>query len=308
MGSMPVVDGSKIPAPAVGFATERLKATSEVAQLSDIGAFRTVCDFSHMNFDDSIVFPGSTGTSHLHAYFGNTGSNGTSTPQSLRTSGNTTCRGGTANRSSYWVPAMIDTRNGAPVAPREMIIYYKAGYSQIRSADIKPLPTGLRMIAGNSKANVAPDRQSWEQKNFECDSTGVKSDAVPSCGANTDLVMKIIFPQCWDGVNLDSPDHRSHMSDRVGAGGGACPPSHPVALPEIQFFVRYPTGPQAGTTAFWRLSSDNYPATSSNAGYSIHADWFNGWDQDIMNTWVRNCINTNRDCKAHLLGDGREMY
>jgi hypothetical protein len=309
---MPVVDASKIPAPAAGYATERVQATSEVAPNStdNVGAFRVVCMFSHMNFDDAIVFPGGTGTTHLHSYFGNTGSNGNSTALSLRTTGNSTCDGGTVNRSSYWVPTMIDSRTGVPVAPRSIVVYYKTGYSGIKSADIKPLPEGLRMIAGNSKATgpAGPiPRPSWDQgpRNYQCDDSGVYGETIPVCGANTDLVMMIPFPQCWDGVNLDSPDHKSHMAY---PSGGACPASHPVPLPEVGFNVRFSTGPAAGATAFWRLSSDNYPYTGSNAGYSIHGDWFNGWKPDVMNTWVRNCINANKDCHAHLLGNGQMIY
>src|ERR671936_92709 len=53
--------------------------------------FAVVCDFSHMNHDDMIVFPGMPGLSHMHTYFGNTTTNASSTPASLRASGSTTC-------------------------------------------------------------------------------------------------------------------------------------------------------------------------------------------------------------------------
>jgi hypothetical protein len=36
------------------------------------GAFAPACAFSHMAFDDPIVFPGQSGRSHLHTFFGNT--------------------------------------------------------------------------------------------------------------------------------------------------------------------------------------------------------------------------------------------
>jgi hypothetical protein len=35
---------------------------------------------------------------------------------------------------------------------------------------------------------------------------------------------------CWDGKNLDSPDHQSHMYNTVNdafANSGECPASHP---------------------------------------------------------------------------------
>lgn len=43
---------------------------------------------------------------------------------------------------------------------------------------------------------------------------------------------QIVFPSCWDGVNLDSEDHKSHMSYPVGGApdSGDCPSSHPVKV------------------------------------------------------------------------------
>jgi len=49
----------------------------------------------------------------------------------------------------------------------------------------------------------------------------------------------IIFPSCWDGVNLDSPDHQSHVayapgSERLGGlAGDQCPSTHPVRIPQV---------------------------------------------------------------------------
>ena len=52
-------------------------------------------------------------------------------------------------------------------------------------------------------------------------------------------------------------------------------------------------------------SSDN---TALPPGYSIHADWFDGWNPDIRNTWIENCDRVSVDCHAYLLGDGRMLY
>jgi len=48
--------------------------------------------------------------------------------------------------------------------------------------------------------------------------------------------------------------------------------------------------------------------TRVGGGYSAHADWFEGWRDDVKESFVRNCVNASRDCHAHLTGDGREMY
>ena len=105
-----------------------MKTTREQPAASDIGSFRTVCDYSHMSQDDPIVYPGQAGRSHLHTFFGNTSVAAGTTAAKLRTEGNSTCRGGTINRSAYWVPSMIDTADGTPLAPSSAMFYYKQGY------------------------------------------------------------------------------------------------------------------------------------------------------------------------------------
>lgn len=301
----PAVDRSAIPAGDPGTLQVLAKPTAESNGQSDgNGSFRTVCMFSHMNFDDPIVYPGQPGRSHLHAYFGNTSANANSTQKSIETTGNSTCRGGILNRSAYWVPSVIDTRTGRPVAPIENLIYYKTGYAGVPAGLVQVPPAGLRMIAGDMTASA---RQvvgmGWWCSNVSYPTT----DSIPAtCTAGNDLVMMVYFPQCWDGVNLDSPNHKSHMAYPTGNTANGCPASHPVPLPEITYSVHFPVQ-QTGETAYWRLSSDMY-STSLPGGFSIHGDWMNGWQPEAIRTFVRNCNNPPADCHAHLLGDGREMY
>src|SRR5690349_3007617 len=55
---MPAINGSTLAAPAAGAAGVQIKATTDFGVPSDIGAFRTMCNLSHMAFDDPIVYPG----------------------------------------------------------------------------------------------------------------------------------------------------------------------------------------------------------------------------------------------------------
>jgi hypothetical protein len=291
---------------SAGSAVPRVQATSEVAQRAGdgIGAFRTVCEPVSMAYDDPIVFPGQPGRSHLHTFFGNTAVNGNSTATSVRTTGSSSCRGGTLNRSSYWVPSMVDTRTNLAVMPVGSNFYYKTGYEGVRPADIRPFPAGLRMIAGDAK-NDRPAAQyvpaPWR---YHCHLANNNfGSSIPNCAVGDDMVQEIEFPQCWDGVNLDSPDHKSHMAYANPSLPG-CPSSHPVPLPKISFSIHYRVT-TANQATFWRLSSDTY---SGPAGYSSHGDWWNGWDQGTMETFVRTCNNQALDCKSHLLGDGRAIY
>jgi hypothetical protein len=292
----PYIDVTAIPMGDPGSSTVDLGTTSEKPASSDgTGAFRTNCDYSHMLYDDPIVFPGKPGAAHLHAFFGNTDVDAYSTQDSIKNSGKSTCRGGIANRSAYWVPALIDGA-GKPVKPLSIDVYYKSGYNGIAPAAVKPFPSGLRMIAGSAKSSAAQERAYWG-----CHQNYIGHPGnIPQCKTGDKLVMVVEFPQCWDGKNLDSADHASHMSHTVS---GKCPSTHPVPIPAITFNVLYPVSDVKG----WRLSSDMYDKALPG-GYSAHADWFEGWDPKVSEAFVKNCVNPAVDCHSHLLGDGRSIF
>ncbi len=273
-----------------------------------VGAWRTNCGFSHMNFDDAIVYPGQQGVAHLHTYFGNTGSNYTSTASSLVSSGNSTCTGGILNRTSYWVPAMIDTRDSRPLTPLPLAAYYKVGYTGPGNQAIQSFPQGLRMIAGNSRATTPQDTT---VVHFQCHWNGghgpISATIPGDCPAGSALYTNIEFPQCWNGINLDSADHKSHMSYPVN---GQCPTTHPIAIPHITYNVVYPVSAD-GDTAHWRLSSD---MNGVPPGTTNHGDWFAAWRGDpsvsndyIPQVFVENVLNLGLDGGTSMLGDGREL-
>ncbi|MFL6664645.1 MAG: DUF1996 domain-containing protein [Rhizobacter sp.] len=310
-GHGPMIDRARLAEPAAGAPNERIRAAAAAAEPSDIGAFRTICAYSHMAFDDPIVYPGEPGKSHLHVFFGNTGTNAYSTATSLAKSGNSTCLGGIANRSAYWVPATIDTRTGTPLVPGNANLYYKNGYNGIGPSQVRPLPAGLRMIAGdatNSTDVWKNGKEKWHGSPYQFKCIGnipdyMASQEIPNCPVGTSLWEVVTFPQCWDGRRLDSPDHKSHMSYAVNR---RCPDTHPVPVPEITFNIIYPVR-EKDATLHWRLASDMYDP-SLPGGRSMHADWFDGWSQPVKEAWVKGCNQAQRDCHSFLLGDGRELY
>jgi hypothetical protein len=116
---MPEINAALVPKDAApGYNAVRVMKFGDMGLPSDIGAWRTTCTVSKMAWVDPIVFPGEPGRSHLHTFFGNTGVDENSTFTSLISSGGSTCFGGLANMSVYWVPSMIDTLTGMPLMPR----------------------------------------------------------------------------------------------------------------------------------------------------------------------------------------------
>ena len=298
-----------VPLGSEGVSQPQFKATTTLPTKTAIGAFRTTCGFATARFDDPVVYPGQPGASHLHVFFGNTAVDAFSTPERLAASGSSTCRGGTLNRTAYWAPALIDSRIGKVVTPDEATFYYKTGYN-VDVTTIVPFPAGLRMIAGNKAATAPQPHVTWLCRDPSGGLVETKAGTVPTiCRVGDRVRLQIVFPQCWDGVRLDSPDHQSHMAYptyRNQPQFSTCPPTHPVPLPEITEFFDYVVT-NAASPSFWRLSSDMY-AASIPGGLSAHADWVNGWDPQTMATIVTQCLNKGLDCDVGTIGNGTTLY
>lgn len=309
--SGPAIDGSSFPAPVVGQSAFLVKP-APIRWNDDLrGGFRTFCKTSHINFDDAVVSPGRPGVSHAHIYAGNTAADAHLDLDRIREFGTSTCPGGSANKSAYWSPVVIDTRTGRAVPSTGNEVYYKLGYNLPPGTKVHAPALGMRMLAGSAMN----DKPSGPFK-FTCignDATtgasiNISDKHIPNCPAGTTLWASIMFPQCWNG-ELDAPDHKSHVSYPVAnpLGGRMCPVTHPMAIPEITFNWQYRVT-EANETTHWRLSSQMY-GNELPAGYDMHGDWVNGWDPEVMQRFVTHCLNTPaKNCHNDLLGDGGTLY
>jgi hypothetical protein len=279
-----------------------------------LGAFRFICGAGQLLYDDPIMHPGQPGTSHLHQFYGNTSANGNSTYSSLRASGVTTCGDpaqNAANRSAYWIPALLDGL-GHVVQPDYVTIYYKrypANSSECTSGlrgTCVALPRGLRFIFGRDMMNLSAPKTG--NPYFLCDNnTGnfpTLQQALAVCSAGHHIDAVIDAPMCWDGVHLDTADHRSHMSymEDSHMGYPRCPTTHPYIIPGFLLGANYLV--IAGEdTSKWHYSSDE-AAPTEPAGATYHADWFGAWDDTVMGMWTDFCINQKLNCSSGLLGNG----
>jgi Domain of unknown function (DUF1996) len=274
------------------------------------GWFDTSCRLSHRAHDDAIVFPGQPGASHLHDFFGNRGLDAHSTNENLLEFYTLCQRLGEADdqrrqripadRSGYWVPTAYDRDPSGPSAdiPVEASSFsagYGASSAGARRLPIQPFPRGLRMIAGNSNGGPSRVGKHLVYKWLCSGGTTVTPatvTAAPTCSEKR-LELTLEFPDCWDGHNLDSADHKSHMAysqKPVGSDVFECPSSHPVQVPQLRFLIKYLShgGPE------FRLSSGDI---STAHGDFINAWWFDdSRGVDTQAQLVRDCLNVDQYC------------
>lgn len=203
------------------------------------------------------------------------------------------------------------------------VFYYSAGVDDLDS--IQNIPAGLRMIAGTASTTPADPTQSpaivrWHCQSWESSDAqgGPWSATIPECEEPDRLRMDIFFPSCWDGVDLDSEDHKSHMAYPVTTGAGraavtACPDSHPVPIIRPSYHYAFPVrptnaDPASRTSRGWRLASDDYTVTAdAPGGLSLHGDWFNGWQPEVLQAVLENCIQGELDCHDGNLANGLRL-
>ena len=245
------------------------------------GVFSVLCDFSHQSFDDPIVFPGEPGAAHLHQFGGNSTTNALSTYQDMV--GRPTSCPYDKDTAGYWVPALISP-SGESVTPIRMNAYYRN--LPANHHPVIPYPPDLRLVAGYPTVETGtPKYLGWS-----CRDTEIYQAQPPDCTGVRTLGVKahIVFPNCWNGY-VDSADHRSHV---VYPWLTRCPASHPVKLPKLSLHITWPVTDGRG----YHLSSDQESGTEP--GMSLHADFWNTWDQVELARLTAVCLNGQLECKG----------
>lgn len=261
--------------------------TSKVGGSSSAG-WQVACPTSHSSNDDPIVFFGRAGASHQHSFMGSKTTNASSTTAKLL-AGDTTCTN-KDDKSPYWVPTLFN--NGTAVHPTHgekgptgvssrQTMYYRNPTGK----KLHAFPAGLRMISGNPaakslKENPQVGRNIW----WGCSDNSIsqKLTAPPAKCPRGMITVHIHFPNCWDGVNLDSANHQSHVAF---SSGGNCPASHPVIIPRLTIRNEYIVGTTTGKITL-----------SSGDVNTIHADFWNAWNQPALEKLVANCFNAGKNC------------
>ncbi|EJD47475.1 WSC-domain-containing protein [Auricularia subglabra TFB-10046 SS5] len=204
--------------------------------------------------------------------------------------------------SNYWTPTLFfRAQNGSFHRVKQvggMTVYYL----QRRDNDAEKLhafPEGFRMLAGNpALRSYNPDDVAQNAVTHVCLGGPENGEWpwLPKANCPNGLRTQVFFPSCWNGKDLDSPDHKSHVSYPSKFNNGKCPESHPVRLVSIFFEVMWDVNEWADQ--WWNADGLGHPLVLSNGdptGYGFHGDFLNGWDVDVLQRAVDEC-NNNSGC------------
>ncbi|WSS91435.1 DUF1996 domain-containing protein [Streptomyces phaeochromogenes] len=282
------------------------------------GTFSTACGVNAnglFNSDNVIVAPGVTnGAHHFHDYVGNQDNNAFASDQDLA-NGDTSCEN-KGDKSSYFWP-VIRLQNGAEeqdagspgggiegnageiVTPKQVTMTF-VGNPQSK---VTEMPKLLRIITGDAKAFVngnANANASWSCTGFE---DRQLKDKYPLCPQGSDVVRTFKFQSCWDGNNIDSANHRTHVAfaDANGVCGNGFK-AIPQLVQRIVYDIDAPSLNDGGrTTPLFAV--DSFPE-QLHKPVTDHGDFINVFDEDLMGEMV-DCINGGRKCDAaDGAGDG----
>ncbi|MCX5262233.1 DUF1996 domain-containing protein [Streptomyces canus] len=274
------------------------------------GTFTTKCGTNgndNHNTDNVIVAPGvANGAHHLHDYVGNQNNDAFASDQELAGAG-TSCQN-QGDKSSYFWPVLrlqdgtqdFDQNNDGGGKEGNVGKILQPAQAQLKfvgnkKGNVVAMPTALRIITGDAKAFVngnANANVNWSCTGFE---NKVQLETqYPICPQGSQVVRTTNFQSCWDGQNIDSANHRTHVA--FAQADGSCANGF-KAIPQLQVRLVYnvPAPKLENGTVVNPYAVDTFPE-NLHKPITDHNDFINFFSTNTMNKMV-NCINTGKNCQ-----------
>ncbi|GLI75920.1 hypothetical protein PoHVEF18_004186 [Penicillium ochrochloron] len=249
---------------------------------------------------DPIVSPG-VASNHVHTIMGGSGFGFTMDYNMTQTSKCNSCSA-IEDKSNYWVAALYyHAQNGSfHQVPQNggALIYYEQRPDPVTNGPIVAPPAGFRMIAGSpfdrsDKGTIETHARSFACLNYNAPGTP-QTYGFPTTKCPNGIRAQVYFPSCWDGVNLDSPDHKSHVAYPTQEyDNGPCPATHPVRI--ISIFIEVTWHTEQFDDMWYGDSQPFVFSFGDPTGYGIHGDFLNGWDVEVLQDAINTCNDGGGD-------------
>ncbi|MFJ8362142.1 DUF1996 domain-containing protein [Streptomyces sp. NPDC093984] len=273
------------------------------------GSFETKCgvdENKNHNTDNVIVAPGvKNGAHHLHDYVGNQSNDAFATNDTFAAA-QTSCQDQQDKSSYYWPVLRVqdgtqDFDQNADGGGKEGNVgrILVARQAEIRftgspTSKVVAMPRFLRIITGDAKAFTNGPKNAnahWSCTGFE-DKVQL-TDKYPICPQGSEVVRSFAFQSCWDGQNIDSANHRTHVA--FADGSGTCPNGF-KAIPQLTMRLVYDVPQPVVENGQVRnaYAVDGFPE-QLHKPITDHDDFINVMTDELMNQVV-DCVNTGKRC------------
>ncbi|GAA5875572.1 hypothetical protein JCM16303_000671 [Sporobolomyces ruberrimus] len=261
---------------------------------------------------DTIVSPYQI-SGHVHNILGGSNFALGTTYEALRASDCTSCLV-KQDMSNYWTPQLyFQWANGSFTSVDAVgggLIYYLPRSHPTDKTNVTAFPSGLRMLTGNPFKRSYDGGDAAQAIGWNCLGAPVSATRqpyLPPYNCPNGLRGEIRFPSCWNGVDIQSSDHFSHMAYPIGGESGPCPSTHPVRLVTLFYEIMWSVDPWNRYRSQAMNSTQPFVlAMGDSTGYGYHGDFFDGWDRDILQQAIDTCTSDSgviEYCKVFDLYD-----